>query len=135
LLHTYCVQNHGACVFVKKQILRGKVHSLNSDVILQGMNKIKKVWSLLARQSHGQHSSVGVCGKRGMWWTDNTLWILASWVSVFEFLQLLFVRNTKNKVHMSSPHFFARTVIQYWNINCSFVKIKSILLRNIFGRC
>lgn len=66
LMRTYCVQNHGACVFLKKQILRGKAHSLNSDIILQGINKIMKVGSLLARQSHGQHSNVGICSKRGI---------------------------------------------------------------------
>jgi len=53
LMRTYCVQNHWACVFMKKQILRGKVHSLNSDIILQGINKIKKVCSLLAKWSLG----------------------------------------------------------------------------------
>jgi len=38
------MQNHRACVFVKKQIPRGKVQSLNSEIVLQGINKIKKVW-------------------------------------------------------------------------------------------
>jgi len=66
LVRTYCVQNHRACVFMKQQILRGKAHSLNSDIILQGINKVKKVCSHLARQSLVQHNNVGTCSKRGI---------------------------------------------------------------------
>jgi hypothetical protein len=66
LMCTYCMQNHRACVFMKKQILSGKAHSLNSVIILQGINKIKKVCSILARRSLGQHSNVGTCSKRGI---------------------------------------------------------------------